>query len=401
MRTYVVQEGDTPASIAAQPSMAGCPKCSRDILAVNKHKKTVTLPNGYETFRELRAGERINLPDKWFDGSLDRRPQAYFAALPYADGRTPSTLGLAAAGILGDYAALDAATARLSSISLLDNQSFSAAVDSTASSIDQSVHEADGSSNPGIAAYAAAVHIATGAAVQHNQEMAKSLAAGDQVTADQARTGVQGELLTAIDAAHLALQAVYGGTATATPVSGDLPANIVTIAQAVATAVASDPNYCASIGQVGSAANTAVHAFKVAWNSANPSAPLPIGTGTYEQATADAVARVLGTAPAACAARAPAPVQVQPPVPMPVAVVAPPQKTGLSTGAVLGLGLLGVGAVGGAIYLATSAPQRVALRRVGETSRSSRTPRPRKRPKYARGKGWYWDGRSWQKACTP
>lgn len=43
--------------------------------------------------------------------------------------------------------------------------------------------------------------------------------------------------------------------------------------------------------------------------------------------------------------------------PQPV-VVAPEQPKGLSTGAVLGVGLLGVGAVGGAIYYATSNPQK-------------------------------------------
>lgn len=351
MRTYVVQEGDTPASIAAQPNMAGCPKCSRDILAVNKHKKTVTLPNGYETFRELHAGERINLPDKWFDGTLDRRPQAYFAALPYADGRTPSTLGLAAAGILGDYAALDAATAKNNALTQLDNQSFSTAADAVAGSIDQAVREADSNPNAGIAAYASAVHLATSSAIQRNQDLISALGSGDQITADQTRLGVQTDLTTAIDAANLALGALYGGSD---------PSTIVTMAQAVVSTIAANPSYCASIGQAGSAANSAVHAFKVAWNSANPGNPLPIGTSNYEQATADALAHVLGTAPAACAARAPVPA----PLPSSTVAVTPPQKTGLSTGSMVALSLLGAGAVGGAIYLTTNPPKRRLVRRV-------------------------------------
>jgi len=89
VRVYEVQPGDTPASIAAQDAMAGCPKCSRDLVVVNPHKETVTYPNGFVTFKELRAGEKLNLPEKWFNGELDKLPPSYFAALPYADGVTP------------------------------------------------------------------------------------------------------------------------------------------------------------------------------------------------------------------------------------------------------------------------------------------------------------------------
>lgn len=89
MRVYEVREGDSPASIAAQDAHAGCPKCSRDLVAANPHKETVTHPNGYVTFKELRAGEILNLPDRWFNGELDSMPPEYFAALPFADGVTP------------------------------------------------------------------------------------------------------------------------------------------------------------------------------------------------------------------------------------------------------------------------------------------------------------------------
>jgi hypothetical protein len=90
MKTYVVQPGDSPASIAAKPEMAGCPKCARDlVLIANPHKETVTFPNGFVTFKELHVGEVLNLPDKWFNGELDQMPPSYFAALPYADGVTP------------------------------------------------------------------------------------------------------------------------------------------------------------------------------------------------------------------------------------------------------------------------------------------------------------------------
>jgi len=87
MRPYIVQPGDTPASIAV--TYAGCPKCSRDLIAANPHKPTRTFPNGYVTFADLFVNEELALPEKWFDGSLDKLPPSYFAALPHPDGVTP------------------------------------------------------------------------------------------------------------------------------------------------------------------------------------------------------------------------------------------------------------------------------------------------------------------------
>jgi hypothetical protein len=152
-------------------------------------------------------------------------------------------------------------------------------------------------------------------------------------------------------------------------VLGDDPTGplVVSAAQTAAAAIAADPSYCTSVARPGSAVNTAVHAFKVAWNAANPGSPVPINTGNYEQATADALRRALGTAPAACAAR------VAPPPPLFVPP-SPPQKQtqGLSTGAVMGLGLLSVGAVGVAIYLATQGDP---------PARAHRQPPPRQLPR--------------------
>jgi len=368
MRTYVVQPGDSPASIASRDEMAGCPKCGVDLVRANPHKQAVVHPNGFTTFKELRAGETLNLPDKWFNGELDSRPKAYFAALPYADGRTPSTLGDAAAGILGDYATLDSASAKTAALASLSDQDFSNAVSDTASTIDQSVQEADNSVNPGIAAYAAATHLATASAIQGNQAMIAALSANNQTAVSTARAGVQNALLTGLDSARLALQAVYGSNTapTTTPavsptaptlpsVSSAIPATVVSAAQAVAAAVAADPNYCATVGQVGSAANTAVHLFKTAWNAANPTNPLPINTGNYEQAAATALSSALGTAaPPACPPRA-----VSTPSTLPTIAIIPPQQQpskGLITSALFGLGLLGAGAVGVVIYLVTNKP---------------------------------------------
>jgi hypothetical protein len=84
-----VQPGDTPASIAA--TFAGCPKCQRDLLAVNPGKARLRYANGYETFQDLRPGETLSLPDKWFDGTLDRLPRSYFEALPSSPHVAPSS----------------------------------------------------------------------------------------------------------------------------------------------------------------------------------------------------------------------------------------------------------------------------------------------------------------------
>ena len=89
MRPYTVQPGDSPASIAI--AFAGCPKCARDLVKANPAKPTIIYPNGYETFVELAAGERLALPDKWFSGELDALPPSYFEALPSVDGRQASS----------------------------------------------------------------------------------------------------------------------------------------------------------------------------------------------------------------------------------------------------------------------------------------------------------------------
>jgi len=370
MREYVVQPGDTPAGIASRPDMAGCPKCSRDLVAANPHKEAVIYPNGFVTFKDFRVGEKLNLPDKWFDGSLDNRPKAYFQALPHPDGVTMSSLGLAAAGVLGDFTKYDAANTTLGTLLAMNDQSFSNAVDALCTMIDQSAQEADKSSDPRIAAYAQAVHLSTNAARQRNQDLVKAIITGDQAAAAKARADVQNDLTTALSAAQLALQAVYGKSgsgggaqppapATPTTPTPTIPQDTLTaVAKAVTAAVAADPNYCASVSKVGSAMNTAIHAFKSTWNAANPGTPVPINTGTYEQATADALAKLLGSAPPACGAGGGA----QPS--FPGGDLTPPEPSqGMSLGAILGLSVLGAGAVGGAIYWATKEPS-ARVRRV-------------------------------------
>jgi hypothetical protein len=64
---HTVQRGQSPVDIAIE--YTGCPKCTRDLVLANPHKPYAVLPNGFITFRELRVGEVLNLPNKWFDGT--------------------------------------------------------------------------------------------------------------------------------------------------------------------------------------------------------------------------------------------------------------------------------------------------------------------------------------------
>lgn len=344
MRLYEVRAGDSPASIAA--TYAGCPRCSRDMIAVNAHKPAITKPNGYRTFKNLQVGEKINLPDKWFNGDLDRLPASYFAQLPHHDGVTPTP---GRVGALGDPAS-DAVAA----LSLVDDRTFSMGVGPATTLIDQSVAPADGSSNPGVAAYASATHIATASARQHNQDLQAALDAGNQPAVTAARQNVQADLTAAVASAGLALQAIYGGPSA--PPSIPVPPMVIPgspslsglAAAAQAAISAAGSGFCTAVAQPGSAANTAIHAFKTAWNSANPGNPVPINTGTYDAQTAAAITQLLGSAPAACATR---------PAIMPPPGVMPPQTdTGLSTGDMIGFGVLGAGVIGGAIYFMMQKP---------------------------------------------
>jgi hypothetical protein len=108
-----------------------------------------------------------------------------------------------------------------------------------------------------------------------------------------------------------------GATAAPTP-----PQQSGSVSAAAATALAAltnDTNYCTSVGQIGSAVNTAVHNFKLAWNAAHPSNPVPIYTGQYEASVSTALASALGgqTVPSGCAGGAPAPVVAPHPLPAP------------------------------------------------------------------------------------
>lgn len=101
---------------------------------------------------------------------------------------------------------------------------------------------------------------------------------------------------------------------------GGAPASttsLVLAARTALTALSNDSNYCVSVGHTGSAVNSAVHNFKAAWNAANPSRAVPIGTGKYEVVVAAALWSALGgqvDVPPGCgAAGVPAPATQGPP----------------------------------------------------------------------------------------
>jgi hypothetical protein len=348
MQTYVVRAGDSPALIAALH--AGCPKCAVDLVRANPHKPSVTMPNGFSTFRDLRAGEVLNLPDKWFNGQLEGLPPTYFAALPYADGVTRGSIGA-----LGDYPELDAATSKVGALAAMNDLDFNAAVGDAGAAIDASVMEAYGSSNAAAAKLARDVQDGTHWAWQRNGDLTTAIQAGDPATISSVRLDIQNALSTALGNARLALGAYFGPSAPTVSVPvvtrPTYPAGVVGAAQAAAAAIAADASYCSSVARAGSAVNAAVHAFKAAWNAAYPESAVPIGTGTYEAATAGALAQVLGSSPPACGAAPPAP--LPPPARTTVAPIAAAPARGLSTGAVVGIGLLAAGTVGGIAYVAT------------------------------------------------
>jgi len=102
---------------------------------------------------------------------------------------------------------------------------------------------------------------------------------------------------------------------------------LVSIAATAAGALSADPNYCKSVGHPGSPVNKAVHDFKKAWNAANPSNTVPVGTGKYEASVAAAIMSVLGgagTAPDGCTGGGKHPAPPAPPVLPPAAPVTPP-----------------------------------------------------------------------------
>lgn len=209
MRTYVVQAGDSPAKIAI--AFAGCPKCAVDLIPANPQKPAVRYPNGFVTFKALRVGETVALPDKWFNGELDRRPVAYFKALPHPNGVTPAK---GPTGVLGDYSTLETASLEVSAMASKANDAFTVAVDKTANLIEASVDEVISSSNPQLSAIGSTVKTATDQARAASLDLLSALQDGDDQAATAARLEVQNSLSTALGAAQIALESYYAAEPT-------------------------------------------------------------------------------------------------------------------------------------------------------------------------------------------
>lgn len=284
--------------------MAGCPKCSVDLVRANPHKPTVTYPNGFLTFRDLRVGEELVLPDKWFSPAFDLFPPAYFAALPHPDGRTPGT----GPGVLGDYATLDQAVIAVSTLASQGNQSFHDKADGVATLIDSSIQETNGISNAGVSWPATNARESTKWARSQNAVLGTELKGDDLDAVNKARLDVQNALSAALGMARIALDAL-------TSSEWDVEVGDAVIEEPIPTPAPA------------------------------PAPPRP----------------------------APRPPPAPAPTPSPApSVVASTQEQGISAGAVLGLGALGVGVVGTAIYLVLKYPPRSRIRRVNDDDRSTR-----------------------------
>jgi hypothetical protein len=145
-----------------------------------------------------------------------------------------------------------------------------------------------------------------------------------------------------------------GGQGGQTGPSQNTIATNIQQAAANAAEAMSASNACSTVGQSGSAANTAVHAFKVAYNASGQ------GTlafnGQYDAATAAAVAaNYTGTTPPACGASpSPPQPQPQPQPPGPKPPAPPPNQAGVLAWLMknwLLVAGVGVGAVGIGWYL--------------------------------------------------
>jgi hypothetical protein len=202
VRQYIVQAGDSPASIAANNDPPSCPKCAIDLVRANPHKATVTYPNGFTTFKELRLGETIRLPNKWFEPRFELLPPAYFGSLPYSDGVTPSPFGHLAFDILSNFRALDQAADRLGALKEMDDNAFVKNVGDVAQLISVAAQPA-----LGVSRFADAAQQDVQSAIPHSRMFSTFHAAG--LPSARSRADVERTLVSALYNAQLALQEMY------------------------------------------------------------------------------------------------------------------------------------------------------------------------------------------------
>lgn len=379
MRSYVVQPGDSPAKISGK--YAGCSKCARDLVRVNAHKPSLKAQNGFTTFKTLHVGETLNLPDKWFSPKFDAVPSRYFSALPHPDGRTPSTLGLAAIGVLNDYSALDSASSKITDLANLPDSSFADVAITAADDLSKSVQEViAGATATSPAAVASALNAQASAfdAKARATAMNAALAIGTPVTA--MRPQIKDVLSAGLDNAHAALNAFHAGPSTIPVTTAPIPSALQTLisldpcAQQNATAV------CAAQLLMGISPDgkygdsTAAAARALSPNAPPPCFPRPAWWAPTGVKNCPGLPATSSPLPPIVIPLPSSPSTQSPPTSTPIASA---QKEGLSTAGILGLGLLGAGVVGGAIYVAMNPKLRAKI-----GSKAPVSQRPTKRIRY-------------------
>jgi hypothetical protein len=138
MRTYIVRAGDSPALIAAR--FAGCPKCAIDLVPANPNKPADVKPNGFVTFKALRPGEVLNLPDKWFTKEFDELPPAYFARLPSPDGTTAGVDGPPSGALGATFSAGLVSAAQTAYAAMAADASYCMSVARPGTAVNSAVH---------------------------------------------------------------------------------------------------------------------------------------------------------------------------------------------------------------------------------------------------------------------
>ena len=122
--------------------------------------------------------------------------------------------------------------------------------------------------------------------------------ASDGATAVSAAQSAVNQMLTD-SAAYAASPGGGGGAPSGQPSQNQQASTVQQAAADAVDAINSDPNACTNVAKSGTAVNSAVHAFKLAFN-ASGQGNLAFN-GQYDSATANAIASVLGSgAPAAC-----------------------------------------------------------------------------------------------------
>ena len=324
---YLVQPGDSPAIIAQK--LVGDPRRAMELVLANPAKRRTAIPGVGSTFATLRAGESLTLPLSW-------TVRAALAGLPLGVGRlglTPSITDTGATAMAaatsqlgtaaGAYSSFQSGQGTASDVLTAYNTAIEAFV-----GVAQQAAQAAGSAQTAIVVASpqgqgdpAAVQAQTDVnniqntyipAITNDYNAMSTL---DITTTDpssigsDAQTNAQNAVNAAVDAQTQATSWSGGGSPNQPPPQ-TVPANVVADAQAVLAAINADPNYCTSVGQNGSAVNTAVHNFKVDWNAAGLQPQVPVGTGQYESVTASAVGTAVGgNGPLACGAAPPAPQQ--------------------------------------------------------------------------------------------